>query len=288
MRKAVLFIGIMVAIFVGEISSVQCSVRRPNGGSNPTARHWRGGAPVASRMLPIELKKTPIQAQLQQHLTAFTSNVFNDFDTQKLSKTGDEFGRESNEHKKKSAVKAAIYSAILPGWGEYYLGHKKKARVFFTAEALSWIGFAAFTTYGKWKKDDFIRFANERAGADLWGKDDDFLDLVGFYDNVDEYNSFGRVFDPDRPYLEDNASNHWRWQSSGDRASYRHLKNQSREAYRRADFMIGLAVLNRVVSIIDAIRDAKRSQRALDSSFSIEIDPFSVNRQITLTLFTSF
>jgi len=185
---------------------------------------------------------------------------------------------------------------LVPGWGEYYVGHKKKARFFFTVEVLSWIGFIGFTTYGNWKEDDFIRFANERAGADLNGKDDWFLDMVGFYEDIDEYNSFGRVYDPDRPYLDDNVSNHWRWQNPSDKKLYRHLKNRSREAYRRADFMIGLAILNRVVSVIDAVRDAKRSRHTFDASFGntgeiryrFDVDPFSSRRQISLTLFTPF
>lgn len=251
---------------------------------------------TASQVSPVELKETPIQSQLQQNLAAFALDEFNDFDQEMSSKDEDRFDQESDGNKKKSVVKAALYSAIVPGWGEYYVGHRGKARLFFTVEALSWIGHIAFSTYGNWKKDDFIRFANDRAGADLWGKDDDFLDMVGFYDDIDEYNSFGRVFDPDRAFLTDNASNHWRWQSRSDKEIYRHLKNQSREAFRRADFMIGLAVLNRVVSIIDAVRDARRSQRTLDASFSVsekiryrfEVDPFSGHRQVSFTLFTPF
>ena len=251
---------------------------------------------VAARVSGVELKQTPIQSTLQQSLSAAGSDDFDYSQPSHRWKDEDEPEWDSRQGHAKSVAKAALYSALVPGWGEYYVGHKKKARFFFTVEVLSWIGFIGFTTYGNWKEDDFIRFANERAGANLNGKDDWFLDMVGFYEDIDEYNSFGRVYDPDRPYLDDNASNHWRWQSPSDKELYRHLKNRSREAYRRADFMIGLAILNRVVSVIDAVRDAKRSRHTFDASFGnsggiryrFDVDPFSSRRQISFTLFTPF
>jgi len=251
---------------------------------------------ITAPVYGVELRQTPIESALQQSLAKAESEDFNYSPQSDFSEdeNQDDWGTEQSD--RKSVARAALYSALLPGWGEYYVGHKKKARFFFGVEALSWIGFIGFTTYGNWKEDDFIRFAGERAGADLEGKGDWFLDMVGFYDDIDEYNSLGRVFEPDYPYLEDNASNHWRWQDPEDRELYRHLKNRSREAYRRADFMIGLAILNRVVSVIDAVRDAKRSQRTIDDSFGetekihyrFDVHPFSSRRQVSFTIFTPF
>jgi hypothetical protein len=243
----------------------------------------------------IELKDSPIQRQHLRHLADY-AYFAGDLD--------DEFWQESLQEERsaadtlrKSAFKAGIYSALLPGWGQFYLENKGKARVFFTVEALSWVGFIAFRTYGAWKKDDLIRFAGERAGADLRGKDDHFLDMVGFYDDIDDYNAFGRAIAPEREYLRDTPSNHWRWQSKADRLAYRDLKNRSREAYRRSQFMIGLAILNRIVSVIDAVRDAKRAQHQVDKlefgdnrglSYQIKVNPFSLRKQISFTLFTPF
>ncbi|MFQ6008301.1 MAG: hypothetical protein ACE5K8_05040 [Candidatus Zixiibacteriota bacterium] len=250
---------------------------------------------TAAQTFPVDLKHSPVQKQHQQMLATLLIDEFSGSNLSTTSRNNPSV--EQDEDRGKSVFKAGLYSALLPGAGQYYLDRKSKARVFFTVEALSWIGFAAFRTYGGWKKDDFIRFANDRAGADLWNKDDEFLDMVGFYNDIDEYNSLGRIYDPDRSYLEDNESNHWRWQSESDRAIYRHLKNQSREAYRRSEFMIGLAVLNRVISIIDVIRDAKRSQRKIDTSefgsndkirYRFEIDPLSYYRQVSFTLYTPF
>ncbi len=197
---------------------------------------------------------------------------------------------------RKSVYKAVLWSALVPGGGEYYLGEKGKARVFFTAEVVTWIGFASFEVWGHWKKNDFVQFAAQKAGARLDGKSDNFDDLVGFYTDITEYNTLGRVSDPERPYLYDTPDNHWRWQSATDQATYRSIKNQSREAYRRANFMIGLAIVARVVSVIDAILDTRRLNRAAESSFSqyddrkveLNFNPMSSSGQLSLVIHTGW
>jgi len=208
----------------------------------------------------------------------------------------DEFRKERSKQPtgRKSVVKAALLSALLPGAGEYYLGNRGKARYFFTVEAISWAACIAYRTYGHWKRDDYIRYAKTHANANLEGKSEAYRDLVGFYTSIDDYNSLGRVYDPERPYLYDTPDNHWRWQSGADQATYRNLKNHSREAYRRAKFMVGIAVANRIISVLDAIRDTRRANRSLDDSyaqekpFQIQFGSFDDGAQVQLALRTPF
>ena len=243
----------------------------------------------------VELKQTPVQDEFASNISSFyneqTFAGLDEFDN------ANDFQRSTDNAGKKSIVKAALYSALLPGLGEYYVGNRRKARVFFAVEAVTWIGYLSYKVYGNWKEDDLIRFASEYANANLEGKSQEFQDWVGFYDDIDQYNSLGRVQDQDRPYLIDNFENHWRWQSDDDKANYRNLKNSSREAFRRTNFLVGLAVVNRIVSIIDAVRDAKRSNSEIkDADFSLvgkikyrfNIDPFSNNKPVSFAVVASF
>lgn len=223
----------------------------------------------------VVLKDTPIQDNLRQELTRPWLASSDEFEVGFDNDKGRSIDPQAaSAVSSKSTIRAGLYSALVPGWGEHYLGQRGKARFFFTVEAISWIGFATFKTYQKWKKDDMIRFARERAGADLEGKDDFFIDMVGFYNDIDEYNSLGRAGDPDRPYLHDTKSNHWRWKTddfrraSDDRSAFRHLKNRSRSARRTANFMIGVMVVNRIISVIDSIRDSRKAQRVISSDWS--------------------
>jgi hypothetical protein len=197
---------------------------------------------------------------------------------------------------RKSVFKAALYSALVPGGGQYYLGHRRTARYFFTAEALTWVGYLSFHMYGDWRKNDYIEYAATHANARLEGKSDEFITWVGFYNNIREFNGLGRAYDNERPYLQDTPDNHWEWQSEQDRRTFRDLRNRSREAYRRSDFMIGVAVIDRVISIIDAVRSTGRINRRIgggdlstaNGDFKFTVDPLSSRRQLCLTFYPGF
>ncbi len=242
----------------------------------------------------IELKPTPIQDRLDGQKYLASSDEFKDTPV-KGKKQADQSMTAGQDHKP-SMLKAAALSAVLPGLGEHYLGHNTKAKYFFAAEALTWVGYFSFHTYAGWKKADAIDYAAQYANADLNGRDDAFIDLVGFYTDIDQYNTLGRVSDPERPYLVDTPQNHWRWQTEAEQIAFRDIKNRSREAYRRSNFMLGVAVVNRIVSVIDAIRDARAERGTFDADFSqsdkptlhFNVNPMSYNRQVSLTLLTSF
>ena len=242
---------------------------------------------LTNQLHAIDLQPSSINSYFSENKNLLNADEFDDDFSD---------GDETSGRKKVSVLKAGIYSAILPGLGEYYVGDKNKAKYFFSVEVINWLGYFAFKTYSSMKNDDLINFAATNASANLQGKDDNFLDMVGFYESIDDYNSFGRVFDTDRPYFEDNQENHWRWTSESDQSAYRNLKNRSREALRKSEFMLGLVVLNRIVSVIDAIRSSKKANRTIDeygsseetdkTNYRFSIDPFNSKQQLTLTIFT--
>jgi hypothetical protein len=245
---------------------------------------------IAVTAQAAEVKPTPIQNNLKASILALGSS--DDFGKPASSKTKAPAGDFGS--KRKSTAKAFLLSALVPGGGQYYLGHRSRARFFFAGEGVSWIGFLSFRLYGHWQKEDMIRFANERAGAQLEGKSNEMQDFVGFYTDIDDYNRAGRATDPQRPYLADIPTNHWRWLSASDQTAFRSLKNSSRSAYRRANFMIGMMLVNRLVSLIDVYRIVRRSHGG--ESFSqeapqkvrFEVNPFASTRQVSLTVMTPF
>ncbi len=249
---------------------------------------------VSASLHAVDLPATPLQDRFAAmgRQSGLSQPVY-------LASNGNSGGLWGDRGKpdRKSVGKALLYSALLPGMGEYYVGNRKKARYFFAVEAVSWLGFLSFHMYGNWKEDDYINFARARADARLEDKSDEFRDWVGFYDDIDQFNELGRVQDRDRPYLVDNESNHWRWRNRSDKAAYREIKNRSREAFRRRDFTIGLMIINRVVSVIDAVHDARKSRRLFGSStdndsrrfgYRLDIDPFSADQQVRLALLARF
>jgi len=187
-----------------------------------------------------------------------------------------------------SEIKAILYSLVVPGAGHFYLDEKGRGEVFLGAEVVAWAGFFAFRTYGKWREDDYIRLAEDHAGIDPSGKDEDFYKNLAFYDSRDQYNKSGRIINPGAEYYPAGRYYYWQWDSDASRLEYRDIRNSSETAFRNAGFMIVMTVVNRVLAGIDSYRLAKKisnrsiSNYGLDDNTKIKFraNPFGSNPKI--------
>jgi len=188
----------------------------------------------------------------------------------------------------KSPSRAALYSLLLPGLGEIYVGDSRaKAAGFLAAEAGIWSAFILFRKLEDWKRDDYIELAVVYAGIDPSGKNDFFFDMIGFYDSRDDYNKVSRVYTRTNPYYPETSEWDWQWQGTDYRAQYRDLKNDSKAAKRNANFALGAAALNRAVSMIFAWRSARGHNRNLAdefSGFNLEILPDSYGNSMEVRI----
>ncbi len=169
----------------------------------------------------------------------------------------------------KSVRKAALLSLLLPGAGEIYGGSKTKGKIFIFSEASLWIGFFGFRAYGDWLEKDYKVYAASHAKVNLEGKSDYFFDQLAFYDSRDEYNQFAPLYHrgDKQPYPVDDFWN-WEWDSRESRRHYRDLKNRSKNASRKALYMVGLSIVNRIVSVVDAMKTVRTYNRKRSLEFS--------------------
>jgi hypothetical protein len=232
-----------------------------------------GHHPVTAR-LNQGLSSMPFSGEVTNHLKFVKSTKGGQFldvqsfqnEKEKGSLWEDEFQKTDG---RKSATKAMLLSLLLPGAGELYAGNRTSSRIFLGIEGSIWGGFFAFRTYGSWKKRDYKGYSALHAGVNLEGKNDDFFEDITYYDNRDEYNQFARLYNGDKALIyPENDFWNWEWDSQDSKGRYRELRNQSKSAYRRALYMVGLAALNRVVSVLDAARSVKKFNRKLGSEFS--------------------
>ena len=168
----------------------------------------------------------------------------------------------------KSPSRALLYSLLLPGLGEIYVGDSRtRAAMFISTEVGIWATFFTFRQMGNWNEDDYIEFATANAGVNPENKNDLFWDMVGFYENRDEYNKVSRVYTRENPFFPETPDWDWQWQNIADRARYRDIKNDSKSYFRNADWMLAVAGLNRAVSAFFSWRAAKDHNRRLIDEF---------------------
>lgn len=181
-----------------------------------------------------------------------------------------------------SPGKAVLYSLLLPGLGDWKMGNKNRATVFFALEGLIWVSFATFHVQGGDYEDEYQNLAARFAGVTSTDHSDDFYATIRDYDSSDEYEADikneGRDYDTgsealDQYFLENRVEDYepWMWASTERRLQYSETRSASKTAYRRADYMIAAAAANRVVSAVfayAAARSASKHEVGLDLDIS--------------------
>jgi hypothetical protein len=181
----------------------------------------------------------------------------------------------STREGRKSKAKAALFSLMLPGAGQYYVsGGTMKAKLFFGIESGLWVSYYGFKQYSHYKKDASKGWAVLKAGANPDNKDNNYWIKMTYYDNRDinetdgyGYNQMIAVFDRENALLfPETQDYYWNWDSKADRDKYRNLRNQSKTAGKRADLILGGIVLNHVYSAIEAFMAAGHFNRRMEFS----------------------
>ena len=170
-----------------------------------------------------------------------------------------------------------LASALVPGLGQYLEGQKGKARAFFVVEGTIWLAYAGFNYYGH-KLDVSARaFAIDHSGANPNRNDDEYFSALEDYMSTEEYNLqverdaswlYPDDIERQQEYIEEHAyfdDDMWSWDTLSNRTLYWENRKSGRENLRRARFMPGFAVINRIVSVLDIILFTKENPVHLDS-----------------------
>jgi hypothetical protein len=129
------------------------------------------------------------------------------------------------------------------------------------AEATLWAGFAAFRVYGDWRSEDYRAYAAAQAGVEPRGKSHRYFVDIGNYIDIEAYNAaMLRERNLPKVYL-DTETYFWAWPSDVERIRYAHLRVGADNAYQRSLMAVGAIIANHLVSAIDAMWLAKRSNR---------------------------
>ena len=184
----------------------------------------------------------------------------------------------------KSLRRALLYSFVLPGAGQQYLGNHGRAKMMYVAEAGVWTAFTGFRIQGGMSEDKYEETARLFAGVE-GGINDDYALALAHYSSNEQYNidvmreaRYLYPDDRDRQLAHFEANGYfgtyaWEWDSPEKREEFADTRTRSRQSYRRAVLTTGFAVLNRVVSMIDiylTFRLADRDERSSYPSLRVE------------------
>ena len=191
------------------------------------------------------------------------------------------------EERAKSARKPGVsflLSAVLPGAGQLYNGDNR-GYLYLGIEAAAWFARISYLDAGNKKESEFERYADVHWARDLYrtrkdilganyqAEDDTLLseflhrDRQQYYEEIGKYDKFRAGWD-DWPTTYDPASDR---ALSPNRAHYRKMRQQSNNLLDHARLALAAAMVNRVVSGVDAFRTARgRARGAPESSLRLE------------------
>jgi hypothetical protein len=176
----------------------------------------------------------------------------------------------------KSVKKAVLYSLLLPGLGDYYLGNKGRAYTFFAVEGAIWTSLVVYLVQGHLRENGYKEFAEVFAGISADGHSDEYLKLISRYNTSDDYENLikseGRalLFYPDANhdaldayFVQNRIADYepWAWTSVDERLKYRRMRSAGKRSYRRALYAGATGLANRAVSIFFAMKSAKEANR---------------------------
>lgn len=181
---------------------------------------------------------------------------------------------------KKSAGLAILYSLILPGMGELYADNYETGKYYTVADGVIWGFVAGFNVYGSRQEDNYKSFAESYGGIDNNGKDAEFYANVANYGSVDQFNreqELNRNFEG----VYNTQTHYWKWSGTDQRREFRELWSSSETAYNNVRFAVGALILNRVISVISAVRSVSRYNANLENQQSWNVS-FDVSNQVNL------
>ena len=154
---------------------------------------------------------------------------------------------------KKNVALAILYSAILPGMGELYANNYESGKYYTIADAALIGAYFGVNKYGDWKKENYKSFAQTYGGISLTNKNNDYFATIGSYKNIDQYNDEKALEQRFTEMFDKNIMN-WKWETETQRREYRGMWLSSQRAYNNLQFVAGAMLINRLVSIINAVR----------------------------------
>ena len=159
--------------------------------------------------------------------------------------------------------KTIMASLVVPGWGQHMLKNNLKSEIMLWTDATIWLLYGGFNWYGNSRNHDAKLFAGINAIANTKIKSDKYFRALERYDNSDIFNEDirreARERFPDDPEAQNNyiaqygyyGDLTWDWKSDSLRFSYWEKRKSARTAFTNAGFILGGAILNRLVSAID-------------------------------------
>ncbi len=176
---------------------------------------------------------------------------------------------------KKSPKRAFLYSLIVPGLGQYYMGRNNTASIFAAAEAAAWLGLIVNNSYSDFLTTEYKTYAVQYASVQRKNKGTRFWSDIGKYDDIYAYNEKRQRERDFEVLYEENNQNYWKWDSIEDRYNYDRKRLHANDISGKKVYYQLAVVVNHLASAIHALYIARKHNKGTEpSSWDMRLDTY--------------
>lgn len=165
---------------------------------------------------------------------------------------------------------AFLRSLAVPGWGHHYVDQTNwtRGKYHVGADVILILSFLGLNIHSNNLQQTWFGYSRTEAGIDIENRSRTIRLAVGGFNSLTAYNDFqARTRNWDQ-FIGDTPENRWNWQSDEDRNKYNDLRNRFENIDQQLPALVGLMIVNRVVSAISAYNRARKtSTKSSDTSF---------------------
>jgi hypothetical protein len=176
----------------------------------------------------------------------------------------------ADQLEKKSAGLAILYSILLPGMGELYADAYDSGKYFTIAEGVLLGTYIGMSVHANSLEDSYKAYAVTNAKINTNGKDETYYANISEFEDIVQYNN-EKALERNFDQMYNTESYFWKWGSTEERQTYRSIWSSSEQTYNDLRFVVGLMLLNRVVSAINAARLVSAYNSRIDEQMSWNI-----------------
>lgn len=154
---------------------------------------------------------------------------------------------------------AFVRSLVVPGWGAYYTNPDqwRRGQIHLGAEVVLIASYFGLSIRANNIEDQYQTLASLKAGVEITDRSRSFQLALGDFDTLQEYNEYQLRSRNWNRLFEDQPENQWNWATEDDRENYNNLRSDVDRVKNQLPAILGLMVVNRVVSAISAYNRAK-------------------------------
>lgn len=154
---------------------------------------------------------------------------------------------------------AFVRSLLIPGWGHYYANPDQwtRGQVHLGMEAALIASYFGFSFRVDNLEGQYETLASLKADVEISGRSRTFILAIGDFNSLKEYNDFQLRSRNWNRLFEDESANRWNWETEDDRDKYNDLRSDVDHVKNQLPAILGLMVVNRVVSALSAYNRAK-------------------------------